>query len=126
MLHDVVVTMRINADVACKDRTMTHDFIEDTMDVRETCYSVNDRISTLAKFVGIAIEPMPVLYSLISRIKLILYKSIVCHNFFVLINNNETILVCNVLLYRFYVGIAFNPLLGIAVLLHYIACSINN
>lgn len=62
MLHDVVVAMRIYANVVCKDRAMTHDLIEDSMGIWETCYAMNDRIGTHTKLISIAIKPMPVLY----------------------------------------------------------------
>ena len=44
VLHDMVVLMGVNADVALMGKTEFHDAFEDAMRVRETGNAVNDMI----------------------------------------------------------------------------------
>ena len=44
VLHDMVVLMGVNADVALTGKTEIHDAFEDAMSIRETGNTVNDMI----------------------------------------------------------------------------------
>ena len=44
VLHDMIVLMGVNADVALMGKTEFHDAFEDAMRVRETGNAVNDMI----------------------------------------------------------------------------------
>ena len=44
VLHDMIVLMGVNADVALTGKTEIHDAFEDAMRVRETGNTVNDMI----------------------------------------------------------------------------------
>ena len=44
VLHDVIVLMGVNADVALMGKTEVHDAFEDAMNVGETGNAVNDMI----------------------------------------------------------------------------------
>jgi hypothetical protein len=44
VLHDMIVLMGVNADVALMGKTEIHDAFEDTVNVRETGNTVNDII----------------------------------------------------------------------------------
>ena len=44
VLHDMIVLMGVNADVALMGKTEVHDAFEDTMSIREAGNAVNDMI----------------------------------------------------------------------------------
>jgi len=118
VLHDMIVAVCVDADVALPLKTKLHDTLENTMHLREAGNAVDDMISLCV------VQPLTLVNLRVSRLGR-RQKSEIGHNLSVVLYH-KTAIFFHVRLHDLQRRIAVDPLVQVARLNHYgFACSKN-
>ena len=118
MLHDDVVAVRVDADVAVAGEGELHHAAEDAVRAMFAAHAVDYVVGE-----GI-VEPLTVVNLLVGRFRR-WQKREIAHDFPVVLNH-ETSCLPDIVLHNFYRRVAVNPLLPVARCLHLLPCLVED